>query len=122
MIGSFCKLFLLAIRHLNHSISTTPTLFQRVPLSRFQASQSFTESVHEVSLGKLHAKERADFLLRGDTRFTGDIQAPEGVLYGALVGSSYAHARILSIDASAALSGAGVVDFVSATDIPGMNR
>ena len=38
-----------------------------------------------------------------------------------LVTSSVAHAEILSIDTSDALSSTGVVDFISASDVPGSN-
>jgi|EP00505_MAST-04D_sp_SCG-Rhode-Island_P001000 xanthine dehydrogenase/oxidase len=53
----------------------------------------------------------------GEAKYTDDIPSPPGTLFGALVLSSHAHAEILSIDASKALSLDGVVRFFSAKDL-----
>jgi carbon-monoxide dehydrogenase large subunit len=57
-----------------------------------------------------------DRLLRGKGRFTDDID--EGALEGCLVRSQHAHARITSIDVSAARALAGVVAVYTAADLP----
>jgi len=57
----------------------------------------------------------------GEAKYVSDIQIP-GCLYGHVVRSPYAHARILNIDVSAARRVAGVMAAVTARDIPGMNR
>src|SRR2546426_513945 len=57
-----------------------------------------------------------DRLLRGKGRFTDDID--EGALESVLVRSPYAHARITSIDVSAAREVPGVVAVYTAQDLP----
>ena len=56
--------------------------------------------------GSLPRKEDAR-LIRGQGRFVDDVQ-PRGLLHGAVLRSPLAHARLLSIDESAALAHPGV--------------
>jgi carbon-monoxide dehydrogenase large subunit len=60
-------------------------------------------------------------LITGRGRYTGDLKLP-GMLHAAAVRSPYAHARILDVDASAALELEGVVGFFSAREIAGKVR
>ncbi len=53
-----------------------------------------------IGFGRMLRKEDARFL-RGKGTYLDDIQLP-GMLYGAVLRSPYAHARIISVDASAA--------------------
>ncbi len=53
----------------------------------------------------------------GRTQFAGDFSLPD-MLYGAVLRSPHAHARILSIDISRAESLAGVTAVVTAADLP----
>ena len=55
-------------------------------------------------------------LLTGRARFVDDVQLP-GMLHAAFVRSEYAHARIVSIDTSAARARAGVVAVYAADDL-----
>lgn len=57
----------------------------------------------------------------GEAKFVSDINLP-GCLYGQVVRSPYAHARLLNIDVRAARRSAGVSAVVTARDIPGSNR
>eukprot|EP00049_Salpingoeca_infusionum_P018412 m.357132 g.357132 ORF g.357132 m.357132 type:complete len:1353 (+) comp17719_c0_seq1:77-4135(+) len=57
----------------------------------------------------------------GEAQYFDDIPAIHGELHAAYVCSRFAHAKVLSIDASKALEVEGVCDFVSAKDIPGTN-
>ena len=57
-------------------------------------------------------------LFRG--RYVDDLPALEGELYAGLVLSEHAHASII-VDASAALTMEGVVDYVCVDDVPGTN-
>uniref|UniRef100_A0ACB8G1I9 Uncharacterized protein n=2 Tax=Sphaerodactylus townsendi TaxID=933632 RepID=A0ACB8G1I9_9SAUR len=57
----------------------------------------------------------------GEAVYTDDIGPIDGQLYMAVVTSTRAHAKILSIDTSEALEAPGVVAVVSAADIPGRN-
>jgi CO/xanthine dehydrogenase Mo-binding subunit len=54
----------------------------------------------------------------GATRYAADQPAPAGLLHARLVPSLYAHARIRSIDASAALALPGVVAVLTGRDLP----
>src|SRR5690348_3408667 len=54
--------------------------------------------------------------LTGAEQFTGDLQIP-GLLRARIVGSDYAHARIVSVDASAALELPGVAAVLTADDL-----
>lgn len=60
-------------------------------------------------------------LITGQGRYTGDLKVP-GMVHARAVRSPYAHARILEIDASAALALDGVVGFFSAREIAGKVR
>src|SRR4030095_5107965 len=60
-------------------------------------------------------KEDARFI-RGRGTYVDDIQLP-GMLFGAMVRSPYAHARIKSIDKSKALAVPGVVAVLTADDL-----
>ena len=55
--------------------------------------------------------------LVGAERFTADLRIP-GTLRAVIVGSTYAHARVLSVDASAALEVPGVVAVLTQDDLP----
>ena len=72
------------------------------------------ESAIGKSPPRLEAAEKAG----GTALFTGDMVLP-GMLHGALLTSPYAHARILSYDASAALALPGVKAVVTGEDITG---
>ncbi|KAK5131501.1 hypothetical protein LTR08_000895 [Meristemomyces frigidus] len=54
----------------------------------------------------------------GEAQYTDDLPVHTNELYGALVLSTKAHAKILSVDASAALAIPGVVDYVDHRDLP----
>jgi aerobic carbon-monoxide dehydrogenase large subunit len=56
-------------------------------------------------------------LLTGDSAFVDDRDTP-GTLHAALLRSSFAHAELGAIDAAAALALEGVVDVVTAEDVP----
>ncbi|CAL1534993.1 unnamed protein product [Lymnaea stagnalis] len=58
----------------------------------------------------------------GEAIYIDDMIPIEGELHLALVTSTKTFAKIVSIDPSAALAAPGVVDFVSAADIPGKNH
>ena len=55
----------------------------------------------------------------GAARFTDDLQFGPGLLYGRLVRSPHAHARIIGIDAAKALALPGVKALVTGADTPG---
>ncbi len=57
--------------------------------------------------------------VRGEARYTADIQLP-GMLHAAILRSPYAHARVKSIDLAPALSLAGVHAAIGPGDAPGL--
>ncbi|NIO11913.1 MAG: molybdopterin-dependent oxidoreductase, partial [Deltaproteobacteria bacterium] len=58
-------------------------------------------------------------LLRGAGKYIGDVKRV-GMVHAAIVRSTYAHARILKIETSAAKNHPGVIGVLTAADIPGM--
>lgn len=60
-------------------------------------------------------------IVTGKRKYAGDIKF-ENMLYGKILWSAYPHAEILKIDSSEALSIPGVVNIVTAWDIPGKNK
>jgi carbon-monoxide dehydrogenase large subunit len=68
-----------------------------------------------IGFGRLKRKEDARFI-RGQGTYLDDITLP-GMLYGAILRSPYAHAKIVSIDTSEALALEGVAAVVTAKDL-----
>jgi putative selenate reductase molybdopterin-binding subunit len=68
-------------------------------------------------IGKPEVKVDAEKLVRGRPVFADDLQA-EGLLFGALLTSPHAHARIVNIDASQARAMPGVHAVLTYEDIP----
>ncbi len=58
-------------------------------------------------------------LLRGIGKYVGDIHRP-GMVHAAILRSTHAHARIVKIDADAALKLPGVIGVLTAADMPGV--
>ncbi|KAI9804747.1 MAG: hypothetical protein M1825_001115 [Sarcosagium campestre] len=69
-------------------------------------------------LGKAKPHVAALKQCTGEAQYTDDIPVQKNELYGCLVLSTKAHAKILSIDYSSALDLPGVVDWVDRTDLP----
>ncbi|MEA3441434.1 MAG: molybdopterin cofactor-binding domain-containing protein [Chloroflexota bacterium] len=72
---------------------------------------------HTTVIGKPEVKVDAEKLVRGRPLFADD-QHPEGLLYGALLTSPHAHARIVHIDASQARAIPGVHAVLTYEDVP----
>ena len=68
-----------------------------------------------IGFGRLKRKEDARFI-RGQGTYLDDIELP-GMVHGAILRSPYAHARIVSIDTSAALAHPNVAAVVTAKDL-----
>ena len=58
-------------------------------------------------------------LLRGTGKYVADIHRV-GMVHAAILRSTYAHARIVKIDTTAATKLPGVIGILTAADIPGM--
>jgi xanthine dehydrogenase large subunit len=74
--------------------------------------------------GPIHTSLRHDSAhkhVTGTAEYIDDIPEPAGTLHAALGMSDRAHAEILSIDLTAVRAAPGVVDVITAADIPGIN-
>ncbi|MDO8441621.1 MAG: xanthine dehydrogenase molybdopterin binding subunit [Polaromonas sp.] len=69
--------------------------------------------------GRSHPHESARAQVAGAATYVDDIPEIRGTLYAAPILSTVAHARLLAVDASAALTLPGVHDVILARDIPG---
>ncbi len=72
-----------------------------------------------IGFGRLRRKEDARFI-RGQGNFVDDVQRP-AMLHGAVLRSPVAHARILSIDTSAALQHPKVLAVITGADLEARN-
>ena len=68
-----------------------------------------------LGFGRMSRKEDARFI-RGQGHYVDDVQVP-GMLHGAILRSPYAHARVVSIDASAALAHPRVHAVITGKDL-----
>src|SRR5262245_6599625 len=68
-----------------------------------------------IGFGRLKRKEDARFI-RGQGTYLDDIKLP-GMVYGAVLRSPFAHAKIVSIDTSRALAAPGVAAVITAKDL-----
>jgi carbon-monoxide dehydrogenase large subunit len=78
-----------------------------------------TEEAPTTGYGRMKRKEDPRFV-RGQGRYIDDIKLP-GMLHGAVLRSPLAHAKILSIDASAAMAHPKVRAVVTGADLAGLN-
>src|SRR5689334_6795257 len=72
-----------------------------------------------IGFGRMRRKEDPRFV-RGQGTYVDDVQLP-GMLHGAVLRSPYAHARIVSIDTSAAKQHPKVHAVVTGQDLEGLN-
>ncbi|GIH29625.1 carbon-monoxide dehydrogenase large subunit [Acrocarpospora phusangensis] len=72
-----------------------------------------------MGFGRMHRKEDARFI-RGRGSYVDDVNLP-GMLYGAILRSPHAHARIVSIDTSAALAHPKVKAVITGETLAGLN-
>ena len=83
------------------------------------ATTDTTGEERPIGFGRLKRKEDPRFI-RGQGRYVDDVVLP-GMLHGAMLRSPLAHARIVSIDTSAALEHPGVVAVITGKDLEGLN-
>ena len=68
-------------------------------------------------MGQPVQREEDPRLLRGEGRYTADMELPRNTLYASVVRATHAHARIVSIDTAKARAAAGVVAVYTGADI-----
>ena len=79
---------------------------------------------HQTISGAVHHDRQHDSAIKhvtGRAEYTDDIAEPYGTLHAYLGVSTVAHADIKGIDLSAVRAAPGVVDVLTADDIPGVN-
>ncbi|MDH4353043.1 MAG: carbon monoxide dehydrogenase, partial [Actinomycetota bacterium] len=77
-----------------------------------------SEAGNPIGFGRMLRKEDARFL-RGEGNYVDDVNLP-GMLHSAILRSPYAHARIVSIDASAAEALEGVHAVITGATLEGL--
>ncbi len=92
----------------------------REPTGTGGAEMAVTENLpsrpeRPIGFGRLKRKEDARFI-RGKGTYLDDIRLP-GMVHGAMLRSPYAHAKIISIDTSAALAHPNVAAVITAKDL-----
>ena len=124
VLGSFFKFFLAvldATAPAGHTVDNRErSAFLRYRPNPRESEQCYAETGRPGgAVGKSFAHGNAMAQLTGAARYTADLALPAGGLYAALVCADRAHARILRVDASAALALPGVAGVFTAEDIPG---
>ena len=72
-------------------------------------------------LGEPYRHASADLQVTGEAKYTDDLPPPPGLLHAAVVTSTVPHAKLLGVDASAAVAMQGVAGYFGADDVPGGN-
>jgi xanthine dehydrogenase/oxidase len=103
----------------------TETEVDKQAIGEIERLISYGKKDHQSSVAyeqKILGKERPHVAAlkqcTGEAQYTDDIPYQKNELVGCLLLSSKPHAKLLSVDISAALDLPGVVDFVSHTDLP----
>ncbi|KAG2241107.1 hypothetical protein Bca52824_090394 [Brassica carinata] len=127
-LSFFFKFFLWVSHHahnVNPSIETFPpshiSAVQPVPRLSRSGKQDYDTVKQGTSVGSPEVHLSARMQVTGEAEYTDDTPVPPNALHAALVLSKVPHARILSIDDSAAKSSLGFVGLFLAKDIPGDN-
>ncbi|KAM7365749.1 hypothetical protein PAMP_016661 [Pampus punctatissimus] len=111
------------LRELNVITDKLPEKIQPLPREiqpSLQEFQHVSEGQNEQDpVGRPIMHRSAISQATGEAVYTDDIPRTDGELFLALVTSSRAHAKIIGLDVSEALQLPGVVDVITAKDIPG---
>ncbi|EQC33544.1 hypothetical protein SDRG_09051 [Saprolegnia diclina VS20] len=103
------------------SSKTLASAVPEMPRAVSSGSQSFPSHTSTAPVGKAIPKLASKLLVTGEARFVADLAPPPNMLYGAYVYATKALQRVVQIDAGPALAVPGVVDVVTAIDVPGEN-
>eukprot|EP01116_Phalansterium_solitarium_P016706 TRINITY_DN393_c0_g2_i1.p1 TRINITY_DN393_c0_g2~~TRINITY_DN393_c0_g2_i1.p1 ORF type:complete len:1372 (-),score=562.47 TRINITY_DN393_c0_g2_i1:226-4341(-) len=115
------SLFFKAVLALQPPGTIAPTLQSVVnPFVRPVSSgvQSYDVQPGDFPVGEPIHKIEAKLQASGEAVYTGDVPAPSGCLYAALVTATQANATLGTVDPTAALAAPGVRGFFSAKDLP----
>ncbi|HEX9161407.1 MAG TPA: selenium-dependent xanthine dehydrogenase [Thermoanaerobaculia bacterium] len=89
--------------------------------ARVRSGAAMPELIESGGVGARLARYNGLDTVLGQRAFIDDMERP-AMLYGALVLSPHAHARVVSIDTARALAHPGVIAVVTAADVPGTRR
>ncbi|KDO20485.1 hypothetical protein SPRG_14003 [Saprolegnia parasitica CBS 223.65] len=103
------------------SSKTLASAVPEMPRAVSSGTQSFPVHKSTAPVGEPIPKLASKLLATGEARFVADLAPPPGMLYGAYVYATKALQRVVHIDAGPALAIPGVVDVVTADDVPGEN-
>ncbi|KAG7622914.1 Molybdopterin dehydrogenase FAD-binding [Arabidopsis suecica] len=127
-LSFFFKFFLWVTHHVNNvnpTIETFPPSHMSAvqPVPRFSriGKQDYETVKQGTSVGLPEVHLSARMQVTGEAEYTDDTPLPPCTLHAALVLSKVPHARILSVDDSAAKSSSGFVGLFLAKDVPGNN-
>ncbi|XP_073407554.1 aldehyde oxidase-like isoform X2 [Dendrobates tinctorius] len=99
------------------------TVMQNTTLKSMQKYQDITaHQPTQDAVGRPVMHHAAMMQVSGEAVYCDDMPIIEGELFLALVTSSKAHAKIISLDVTGALSMPGVCDIITAKDVPGTNN
>ncbi|MGI9557310.1 MAG: molybdopterin-dependent oxidoreductase [Solirubrobacterales bacterium] len=95
------------------------TCYEKIVEATLAAAGSLDGSKEDepLAVGARVPQQRAWTLVNGEQRFASDIEL-QGMLHGRILRSPHPHAAIRSIDTSAARAIEGVVDVITAEDVP----
>ncbi|XP_077870156.1 xanthine dehydrogenase/oxidase-like [Saccoglossus kowalevskii] len=98
------------------------TMTKKMPFTGTQSYQCVPDLQRKTELvGRPSMNESSFALVTGEAVFMDDTLSEEGELFFAMVTSTHAHANIVSIDTSGATSLDGVICYIGAEDVPGLN-
>lgn len=83
--------------------------------------QYWTKPDGEEAVGAPTMHTSAELQVSGEAQYTDDTPRPAGTLHAAMILSDRPHARLLSIDVTAAAAHPGVAGVYTAADVPGHN-
>lgn len=127
-LSFFFKFFL----WVSHQLDGTKSIKESIPSSHLSAVQSFHRPTvigsqdyeirkHGTSVGSPEVHLSSRLQVTGEAEYSDDTPMPPNCLHAALVLSTKPHARILSINDSAARHSPGVAGIFFAKDVPGDN-
>eukprot|EP00090_Calanus_glacialis_P022255 TRINITY_DN34353_c0_g1_i1.p1 TRINITY_DN34353_c0_g1~~TRINITY_DN34353_c0_g1_i1.p1 ORF type:complete len:1353 (-),score=369.93 TRINITY_DN34353_c0_g1_i1:172-4230(-) len=121
VISFFFKFFLTVDKELRGSIKnvedSATDIFVKEPITSHQMYEVKADSTDNNIVGKPIKHKAAEKQVCGSAVYIDDMPRIEGELYLGLVLSSRAHAKILKVDASKALSEKGVEDWIDHTSV-----
>ena len=118
--GFFYRFFFDVLANINGEQGPNEDIVSEIEraISTGEKDHSSTEAYQKRVVGKANTHLSALKQCTGEAQYTDDIPPQKNELYGCLVLSTKAHARILNVDYAPAMELPGVTDWVDHTDLP----